>query len=183
MNYLVDPEDVINYNRDDAELELFWLFCLVVAGKTAKTQARLLDEFLRKHPGDTPFQKLRSINNMVEAIKESRLGQYNRLAKAFQESLNYNLRTCSVQDLEQISGVGPKTARMFVMMTRPNQRLAILDVHILRHLRENGIKAPKNTPSGKQYQRLESEFLGLVDCSGMTPAEYDLHIWTIHSRR
>lgn len=52
MNYLINPADVIDYNRDDKQLELFWLFSCVVAGKTASTQAKLLDKFMLSVPGE-----------------------------------------------------------------------------------------------------------------------------------
>lgn len=190
MAFTVDPSDVINFNRSDHDLELFWLFCLVVAGKTAKTQARLLDNFLqsaeplRPHK-DSPFGRVRGAmadGVLLELLKQSRLGQFNRLKKAFEQSVLLKLRECSVEDLEAIYGVGPKTARMFLMFTRPNQRFAALDTHLLKHLREKGIDAPLATPpAGKRYRELEEEFLKLVDAAGMTVAEYDLEVWKHHA--
>lgn len=185
MNYYVNPEEVIDYNRDDAGLQLFWLFSCVVAGKTAKTQARLLGDFLTKLPGDTPFEKLRKLNTLAlfEAVKESRLGQYNRLFRTFEESLTFDLRNCSTSDLETIHGVGPKTARMFVMMSRPGQRVAALDTHVLKHLRAKGINAPKATPpAGKRYRELEQAFIALADKAGMAVAEYDLMVWREYAK-
>jgi hypothetical protein len=38
----VDPYNITKYNRTEAELECFLLFCIVVAGKTAYIQARKL---------------------------------------------------------------------------------------------------------------------------------------------
>ncbi len=191
MNFLIDPNNVIDYNRSTGELELWWLFSLVVAGKTAKTQARLLDGFLLSLPAadhpenDTPFERIqKSIQrgDLMEAIKASRLGQYNRLCRAFTESVMLDLQTCTVDDLETIHGVGPKTARMFVMMSRPGQRHAALDTHVLKHLRANGIVAPNNTPpAGKKYRELEEAFLVLADSSGLSVAEYDLSVWKRYS--
>lgn len=183
QSYLIDPRDVIKFDRTEGELQLFWMFCLVVAGKTASTQARLLNDFLTKLPGETPFEKLTAVKfGLLERVKESRLGQYTRLAKAFSASLTLNLKTCTVDDLEAVYGCGPKTARMFLMMTRPNQRFAALDTHVLTHLRDNGIDAPRATPSaGPRYIMLEQEFLKLADASGMSVAEYDLSVWKKYS--
>ncbi len=190
MNFLVDPRDVISFDRTDGELELFWLFCLVVAGKTASTQARLLNNFLLDSDPinsnrDTPFARISGAmaqGLLLEKIKTSRLGQYNRLVRAFEQSLLLNLRTCTIEDLEEIHGVGPKTARMFLMMSRPDQRYAALDTHVLKHLRANNIDAPKVTPSaGKKYRDLEQEFLRLADESGKSVAEYDLEVWKKYS--
>lgn len=184
MNYLIDPTDVIKYDRTQSELELWWLFSCVVAGKTATTQAKLLDKFLSALPGESPFEKLRRIGKgkMLDAIKASRLGQFNRLSKTFSDSLSLDLANCSIDDLEAIHGVGPKTARMFVMMSRPGQRVAALDTHVLKHLRANGIDAPAATPpAGKRYRALEEAFIALADKAGMSVADYDLAIWKQYS--
>ncbi len=192
MTFLVDPKDVISYDRTNSELELFWLFCAVVAGKTAKTQARLLNRFLlslpvANHPdNDSPFERLykaEMAGMLLDKLKESRLGQFNRLERLMRESLSLDLQTCSVEDLEAIYGVGPKTARMFVMMSRPNQRYAALDTHVLKHLRSKGIEAPAVTPSGgATYRRLELEFLKLADESGMPVSDYDLMVWKHYAK-
>lgn len=185
MSFLINPSDVINYDRSDHDLELFWLFCLVVAGKTARTQARLLENFLTNIgcvENDSPFARIKYASEqgiLLEQIKESRLGQYTRLSLAFAQSIRLNLRTCTVEDLESIYGVGPKTARMFLMMTRSEQRMAALDTHVLKFLSSQGVQnVPKSTPSsGNTYRRLEEEFLKLADKSGMPVADYDLMVW------
>lgn len=184
--FTVDPEEVIRFDRSDEELQVFWLFCGVVAGKTAKTQARLLAGFLQSLPDQGgPFASIRRAamrGELLDAIKASRLGQYNRLVRYMIESLDLDLRNCSVEDLEKVTGCGPKTARMFLMFSRPSQRYAALDTHVLKHLRANGIQAPMMTPpAGKTYRRLEAEFLKLADASGMAVADYDLSVWKLYS--
>lgn len=190
MNFLVDPTNVINYERTNAELELWWLFSLVVAGKTATTQARLLNNFLESLPDawpNTPFERInasyeRGRDFLMGKLKESRLGQYNRLYPAFVQSLALDLRNATIDDLEAIHGVGPKTARMFLMMSREGVRHAALDTHVLKHLNANGIAAPKSTPpAGKKYRELEEAFLQLADRSNMSVAEYDLMVWKKYS--
>jgi hypothetical protein len=187
IHFSVNPNEVIRFDRTDDELETFWLFCGCVAGKTASTQARLLANFLASLGGWTvsPFERVRRSamrGELLDALKTSRLGQYNRLCRFMIASLNLNLRTCTVEDLEAIPGCGPKTARMFLMFSRPDQRFAALDTHVLKHLRANGIEAPKTTPpAGKTYRRLELEFLKLADASGMSVADYDLMVWKNYS--
>ena len=186
MNFLVDPSDVIKYDRTVPELELWWLFSCVVAGKTAKTQARLLNNFLNSldapsHHPESPFRRIQKAvreGKLLDKLKESRLGQFTRLNRQFTESLMLDLRTCQIDDLEAIHGCGPKTARMFLMMSRPKQRVAALDTHVLKHLRENGVAAPLATPSaGPTYRRLEEEFLKLADAAEMEVSDYDLMVW------
>lgn len=190
---MIDPADVIKFDRTDAELQEFWLFCVVVAGKTAATQARLLDHFLRLLPQyDSPFMRIiaaieyenQGLFSFEGALRDSRLGQYGRLSRCFRQSVGLNLRTCAVTDLEAIHGVGPKTARMFLMHSRPDQRHAALDTHVLKHLRANGHPdAPLVTPGNpRHYAHWEAAFLALSDASGLSVAEFDLEVWKSYAR-
>lgn len=188
---MIDPRYVTKFDRTEAELEEFWLFCIVVAGKTATTQARLLDGFIKNisdTPGLTPFgaiEEARDDGDLMECLKLSRLGQYNRLEKAFVESitkLKGKLTTCSVTDLEAITGVGSKTARFFLLHTRKDQKIAVLDTHVLKYLRDQGLTTQTGTPpAGPKYAALEQIFLGEVAKSGMSAPDFDLHIWRTYS--
>lgn len=186
---MIDPSDVTKFDRTDAELEEWWLFSCVVAGKTATTQARLLDGFLneaRFFPSERPFESIqRAVDTgMLEILlRNSRLGQYRRLTRCFAGSLKLDLRNDPVEAFEAIHGVGPKTARMFIMHSRPDQRLAAIDTHVLKHLNANGFKAPAVTPSSpKLYRELEVAFLDLADKAGQSPADYDLAVWKSYAR-
>lgn len=193
---MIDPRDVTKYDRTTAELEEFLLFAVVVAGKTAMRQAQALEVFLNSLPGTgTPFERLEPLVNLsgsssrphlIHYLQHSKLGQYTRIEKAFRDvvtNLKGKLDTCTIADLEAIHGIGAKTARFFILHTRQNQRIAVLDTHALKHLNKNNVVAPKGTPgSGPEYQRLESEFLKLYDASGYTNlADYDLMIWRLYS--
>lgn len=185
---MIDPSDVTKFDRTVPELEEWWLFSVLVAGKTAATQARLLERFLTAIPhSGSPFAKVASLDatGALEGhMKESRLGQYSRLLPCFQQSLSLDLQNDPIEAFEAIHGVGPKTARMFLMHSRPNQRLAAIDTHVLKHLRANGIEAPNATPSaGKLYRRLEEQFLALADAAGESPADYDLRVWKSYAVR
>lgn len=185
---MIDPRNIIDYNRNLHDLQEHFLFCLVVAGKTAATQAKLLEKFLTSlpRPGFSPFGRIAiaiSEGTLETKLMESHLGQYNRLSKAFRAGLKLNLATCTVEDLEAIHGIGPKTARMFVMQNRKDQRVAALDTHVLKYLASQGHKVPKSTPpAGATYNRLEQAFLELADKSGMSPSEFDLEIWRHYSK-
>jgi thermostable 8-oxoguanine DNA glycosylase len=97
-----------------------------------------------------------------------------------------DVATCDIHDLEEVWGIGRKTSRFFVMYTRPeDQEYAILDVHILRWLREQGHdSAPMQTPrSKKKYELLENAFIWEAQARGMTPLELDTVIWAERSRQ
>lgn len=94
---------------------------------------------------------------------------------------NLNLKTCTVDDLQAIPGIGPKTARFFLLHTRPDAMVACLDTHILKFLRINGHDAPVSTPSGKRYLELERIYLDMCVRNGWNPAEKDIQIWRTFS--
>ena len=111
--------------------------------------------------------------------------RYKRIYRAFVELIEsgIDLKTCTVEELESIYGIGPKTARFIIMHSRPNQRLATLDTHILRWMRDQGIDAPKATPqSQKIYKKLEDKFLTLCDNCAILPSQLDLKIWKQYSK-
>ena len=184
---MIDPDNVINYNRTQDELEEFWLFCVLVAGKTAKTQAKLLDKLLNGN-NKKPFSKIRRWireDKLIDKLASVGTGQYSRLAKCFEESINakINWRTVSVKELEQIHGVGPKTARFFVMMTQKNAQYAILDTHMLKYLKSIGYDVPTITPSGKKYREIEQLFIAEAKKSGKSIAQFDLDLWKKYSKK
>ena len=192
---MIDPDNVINFNRTQAELEEFLLFCVCVAGKNARRQAKLLDDYLNRLPkAATPFERIiksqqQSIFNI--SIETSHLGKYFLLKMCFRCLVGrsmpgspLNLKTCTVQELENVYGIGPKTARFFLLHSRPNQRLGVIDTHILKLLKEKGFKVTKSTPpAGPTYRMLETAFLELADEAKMSPADFDLMIWKRYSHK
>lgn len=118
-------------------------------------------------------------------LQDSGIGCYNNKAKSIHQLAHagLDLRTCTVDELEGIHGIGPKTARMFVLHTRPAAEVAALDVHILHYMSDRGISVPKSTPSGRRYKELETKFLEMARKAGKTPADFDLEIWRKYSGR
>jgi thermostable 8-oxoguanine DNA glycosylase len=88
-----------------------------------------------------------------------------------------------VEELEKIPGLGLKTSRFFLLHSRKDQQVAVLDTHILRWMRSRGWKAPKATPPLKKYKELEVAFLMECVWSGMTPATLDLFIWKMGQKQ
>jgi thermostable 8-oxoguanine DNA glycosylase len=191
---MIDPTKITNYNRTEAELEEFLLFCIMVAGKNAKQTAKKLDEFLFGTLGIiSPFNWVLSMVDIGKvsknfplecAMKRHKLGQYKRLEKAFTGILQFKnrLKEVSVEELESISGIGSKTSRFFVLHSRPNQQLAVLDTHILKWMYSQGYDVPKSTPPKGRYALIEKQFLTECDKAGKTPAELDLEIWKSYSQ-
>lgn len=166
------------------ELEWHLIYTLIVAGKSAKF-ANAVVERLRDAVNKLNLKYCSVFSVLVwnsDLLRVARTGRYKILERAFKGliSARIDLKTCSVDELEQIPGIGPKTSRFFVAWTRPEARVAILDRHVLRWMRLNGYNnVPENTPGNlKQYARLERAFLEEADKRGVTPQELDLEIWS-----
>lgn len=180
---MINPHKITDFTRSQRDLQEFLLFCVCVAGKSSAQQAKKLELFLSNHVELTPFQMLRmyGYHGTMENLQQVRMGQYNRITKAFQFAslTDMDLTACTVGDLEKIHGIGMKTARFFLTHSRPNQEYAILDTHVLKHLRSLGINAPKATPTNpKKYYELERQLLGIIKASGKSYADYDLEVWS-----
>lgn len=186
---MINPEKVTNYRQSYRQLEEFILFWVCAAGKNGRTAARCLDKFLNRINGlKEPFKaiKNRSIQygDLPELMKESGIGCYYSKSATFLELVlnNLNLRKCTPTDLESIHGIGPKTARCFILHSRKNAQVAGLDTHMLKHLRTLGYSdIPKTTPTGKKYLTIENYVLSLAKEAVMSPADYDLMIWNKYS--
>jgi len=184
------PTDITNYNRTDVELESFWIFCILVAGKNSDTTSRLVSKLLSKRGKMTPFEYIRSLKlvELRNTLVANKTGQYDRIKKALYFSARLDLRTCTRDDLLDIHGVGPKTARFFLLHTREFCDEVVLDTHILNWMRVKcGIKdAPKNTP---QKPEKYAKFAGLCKYlieqhfPGLSLAQADLMVWTMMSGR
>jgi thermostable 8-oxoguanine DNA glycosylase len=176
----VDPLNITNFDRTDAELEAFMVFSLAVAGKNANQTANLIGKVLGEaKSNESPFQFLRRIP-LDDHLRFWKVGQYRRILPALEGVMKLDLRTCTMEDLLKVHGIGPKTANMFLLHSRPNHEGAVLDTHILRWMREvHGVKTPKQTPSGKRYDELEELARWLINESfpHLSLADADLLIW------
>lgn len=191
---MIDPINITNFNLSQAETEEVLLFWVCAAGKNGVTAARCLDKLLstwrgklyKLHP--SPFdiiQYIYKFGNLADEMKKHGIGCYNAKSKTFIYLVcnRMDLKTCSVEDLELVPGIGPKTARCFLIHSRENQQYAGLDTHVLKFLRDKGHDVPKQTPTGKKYRNLELEFLKYVTESKMTVANFDLKIWNDYRNR
>jgi thermostable 8-oxoguanine DNA glycosylase len=184
----IKPIEITNFSRTTAELQSFFLFGLFCAGKNSDYASKCLAKLLHNNQGETPFKVLKNLGEIGihNALVASKIGQYTRLTKAVMDAVDLDLATCTLQDLMKVHGVGHKTARFFLLHTRPDCQCAVLDTHILKWLRDNQVDAPRNTPTNaKQYTALEKQFLFLAreNFPFMSIADIDLMIWSKYSGR
>ena len=161
---------------------------MFVAGKNSDYASRCLDRLLNKTKGQTPFEYLSSLGEtgIHNALVAAKVGQYSRLTKGIMQSLSLDLASAKLIELLQVFGVGNKTARFFLLHTRPDCDCAVLDTHILAWMRDHQIDAPKATPTNEsKYLELEKIFLSVAKARfpHMSIADIDLLIWSKQSGR
>jgi hypothetical protein len=192
-------------NRCDAER--FLLFCMLVAGKRSEVQDRKLTQFLTQsivadYEGTTftmgpaeahgsPFEWIRCLddNDLLErACRKHKLGKYSTLVPGFRELVRSDAEVGGIdildtdpEELQQISGIGPKTAKFYCLRLGLVEDAAALDTHILQWMQEQGYDAPDVTPSGAEYDRLQQAFVEEAENRGLTPSELDARIWNDRS--
>jgi thermostable 8-oxoguanine DNA glycosylase len=198
MTTKIDPYNITNFSRTEEELQLFLLFCIVVAGKTAYIQADKLEQFLNSvnkrlmMPENVkPFQTIKSAEQhgiLFEEIKLAKLGQYKKIFSGFKyiSEREYNLERMTPKILEEIPGVGMKTSRFFLLHsdTFYKDKIAILDTHILKFIKENiDDRAPKSTPVIPiTYRFWEDMFLNWCEQNNKNVADFDLEVWKSYAR-
>ena len=131
-----------------------------------------------------PFTFLRIYRRDIDTImREYRMGPYeDRMIPAMNGIIDLDLRTCTIADLEAIKGIGPKTSRFFMLHSRPDQEMVVLDVHLLRYCKQKfRMKVPKSTPSGKRYLAIEAEAVRRIKrhFPKTSFAEFDLNAWLL----
>ena len=194
----IDPYNITKFDRTEEELQLFLLFCIVVAGKTAYIQAEKLEQFLCSvnerlmMPGRVlPFQTLKSAEQhgiLMEEIQKAKLGQYRKIYAGFKfiSEYKFDLRNTSTEQLEIIPGVGMKSSRFFLLHSNLNYQnnIAILDTHILKFIKENiDESAPKSTPTIRvTYKYWEDRFLYWCESNNKNVADFDLEVWKSYAR-
>lgn len=173
------------------QLEWWILFGIAVAGKNAKVTEQKMKYFVGKV--FTPFYAVKIMlqsGQLLMLLKRAKLGKYKLLDKAYRAAVKLDLDkleeaepNAALSMLEEIPGIGPKTARMILMYAFPHHAglWVPLDTHILHWLRDQGYDAPKSTPTGATYERLELLFLAEALERGLTSRELDTKIWMEYS--
>ena len=189
MTLKIDPLAITDFNRDTRQKEAFLIFAITVAGKDAMWASRTVGKLLSRCPdSQRPLEFLASSNDLHNTLVANRVGQYSRITKAIQDAAKLDVETCTVEDLEACHGIGPKTARFFLLHSRPDCDCAAVDTHILKYIKDSGmdLDVPETTPqSPKKYKEMERAFLTLIslDFPGLSVAAADLLVWTFYSGR
>lgn len=178
------------FNFSQSEREEFILFTVIVAGKNANFASKALQKFLLIEDGTSPFDKILKMiskNKLLDSLKESKTGNYHKLYNCFKQlvesDFSKDLSIVNVEQLESIKGIGPKTARYFLLHTVKYSKLAVLDTHILKWLNLLQYNVPNVTPQSRnKYLSIEKIFLKEAENRNKSAYELDLEIWTLYSK-
>lgn len=166
------------------------LFAIAVAGKKANTTRKKLDAFYLEKPilystYKSPFKYIRGLvvlKCLPETLRAAKIGMYTKLEHAFPFTAYYvDVDNLSVEILERIPGVGPKTSRFIMLYSDPTFGGAVLDTHILKYLRLLGYNTPKTTPTGKRYREFEDIFVARAKELGLTSKQLDDKVWRAYA--
>ena len=197
---MINPAEVTNYNRTQAELEEFILFCINVAGKKSAIEAPKLEVFLQrakditaKHRKSEVMEDASPFDSIRALIKVGKLNEIMHWAKLSPYAQRYNsyvdvvkikdLQSVTLHRLLQVAGIGLKTARFFLSHSREDFDEPMLDTHILRFLRDQGYSdAPKSTPTSENtYHYFANIFKNIARQLGKSVTDLDLEIWKQYS--
>ena len=186
----INPQEITDYKRTTDELEFFLLFCVVVAGKTSDIQARKLEQWYdaRFYQWHSPFDYISSLlsSGLRGSLENVKMGQYGRLVNSFRDivELGLDLKKCSLHDLCKIRGIKFKTANFFLTHSRKDYNVPVLDTHVLKFLKAQGVKdVPKATPQDEtDYNFFADQFAEIAKAMKMSVADLDLQVWKQYSK-
>lgn len=187
---MIDMDEPTNFSRKRGELEEFLMAAVCVAGKTAHVQASRLHRFLYESDefdvsvSRTPFDKVRAMlqkRSLYRNLVQVGMGKYQLITASFRAMVadpELNLWECPWQRLTEIPGIKIKTAKFFVLHSRPDQQLAVLDTHMHKKLKAEGYSPPAFPPANPFFYTFWQRIvLSLADRDGLSPADFDLRTW------
>lgn len=193
----INPKEITDLNRTKAQKEKFLLFCVLCAGKSSDVMAEKLEQLLepvnssgpagpcaRFELKATPLEYLINLlrnGRLREVLEKHKIGKYNLLTKFVESLLEVRIFPTAEwkrEALVTIPGISYKTASLYRMHCF-GDKIACLDTHVLRWLRNEGFKGvPKASPSNWDiYRHWENVFLGECYKREVEPNHFDLDLW------
>lgn len=182
---MIEPTKITNYDRDYDQLIEFLTFCICVAGKNSDTVARKVNALTQEKDFLYCMYNYPLEENglweytMLDLLFKHRVGQYRRIMGALREVAQLDLMNCTLEELMSVGGMGPKTACFFMLHSRRNQDLVVIDTHILKWFNKRTKKRYKRPSKWTDYVALAKVIASAIKRAfpNMTLAEADLTIW------
>lgn len=190
MNHVGDRWSFVgvDFSRSREELDFLLLYCLL-SRRTRDQQAiadarRLFHLASPDRPGENAFADLHrsakagALDGILASIPLS-----SGLPTSFRELAQIDPLTCSTSRLAEVHGLGPKTSRLFAILSRPHSRMMPIDACQLQYLSHLGFQVPLQIERRDDYDDAESLALGIADEAGLAPWEYCISVWAMISGR
>lgn len=193
---MIDPLKVTDYERNSDALKEFAIFCICVAGKNSDQTARKVDALVRNPkfltelslqyhiPQNTQKGYQFHVANIAGFLRQVKMGQYDRIARAIVELNQLDLHRVTFEQLTNVFGIGPKTAAFFLLHTRRDATVPVVDTHVVKYMATKAITM-KVTSDRKKYAMNAQEvaFHLAKDFPNKTLAEADQFVWNVYSGR
>lgn len=81
----------------------------------------------------------------------------------------------------EVAGLGPKQASLFLRNIGFAEQVAVLDVHVLTYMHWIGLTPGlvKSVSTIHQYEKLEDSFINHSVSEGFSPGHFDLAVWVV----
>lgn len=128
-------------------------------------------------PSRFPFYRVRAkqIRRAAERLYASK-----RTLHSFLEDSG-DFREARRHLAQEISGLGPKQASLFLRNIGYAAHVAVLDIHVLTYMNWVGLTAVpiKAIPTMRRYEALEDAFIEHAYSLGYAPDRFDLAVWVV----
>lgn len=195
---MITPTAITNYKRCPMELLEFAIFAACVAGKDSDQTAKKVNALWNdrgfrttlsiqfQFPPETDTQYALYVRLIRQHLVDHKMGQYDRLSRVifFFNQFSERLNTVLFNSLVNFKGIGPKTAAFFLLHSRQNADMPVIDTHICKYMADKGIEMKVTSSLTKYLANAEIvKFWMQHDFPHMTLAEADLYLWTKYSGR
>lgn len=195
---MITPTAVTRYGRNSMELLEFAIFAVCVAGKNSDQTAKKCDVLWRdqnfrttlstqfQFPPQTDSEYSLYVKLIRQCLVDHKIGQYDRLSRVIMwlNQMSCKLDTVLFNTLVNFRGIGPKTAAFFLLHSRQDATIPVIDTHICKYMATKGVtmKVTSNLAKYMENAALVKQHIQL-DFPKMTLAEADLYLWRTYSGR
>lgn len=147
----------------------------------------------------SPYEVLGTAQNLQGTLHRAGVTPHTQRAASFRHLAAHvpHPEQAGLTDLMQTPGISQKSARFYLLHSRPGEKHAVLDRHILHWMRGHGVETPTNTPNDpRKYEALQQHYFRLADehtrpgatcahcahAGTASPADLDFKIWHERSR-
>ncbi len=171
-------------NLSVEEQEKEFMFCLLTPQSNAQKCWQAVEEIAQLSNPDQ--EKIRGILSTKTRFHNNKAGYIIKAKEAWNKLnstlLNPDVKALRNQLASSVKGYGLKEASHFLRnIGKSGNQIAILDRHILKHLKHHGIIAEADIKSTKDYLEKEQKYLDFAKSLSIPADELDLLIWSLEN--